>query len=457
MRTIAPKQNATTLPERTSPGTPLAREIVRCIFAGVHSVVAVMLADGTILREADGARDASIILTHPVVLRRLLARSSDLSAGEAIARGELDVDGDIERALAVMDLVAATRSAREWATIGALAAKLPKPPTTPRVQQHREPARLHGKVHSLQRDRAAIAYHYDVSNEFYALWLDENMTYSCAYFRDESETLDRAQLNKYDLICRKLRLTCGERLLDVGCGWGGFARFAAREYGANVVGVTLSRRQAEYAQARTTREGLERRCRIELLDYRELGSLGLFDKAASVGMVEHVGDANLATYFTAVFDALAPGGLFLNHGIISQQTQPTGMRALAQRFLPHRSRFTETYVFPDGEMPRLPAMTEAAQGVGFELRDVENLREHYTQTLRHWSRRLAARKTQARSIVGDSTFNVWRFWLAGSAHSFATGRLGVVQMLLAKLTADANALIPATRADIYGSSLRSLQ
>ena len=169
-------------------------------------------------------------------------------------------------------------------------------------------------------------------------------------------------------------------------------------------------------------------------------------------MVEHVGDANLGAYFTAVFDALEPGGLFLNHGIISQHARSTGTRALAERFFPHQSRFTETYVFPDGEMPRLPEMVAAAQRVGLEVRDVENLREHYTLTLRHWARRLAASEADARSIVGDSTYNVWRFWLAGSAHSFAIGRLGVVQMLLAKWTTDAVARVPATRADIYAAA-----
>ena len=448
---IASEHGAIEIPRRAPHSVELAREIVRSIFAGVQSGIGVILADGTILREPDGALDATIILSHPAVLRALLVRTSDLGAGEAVARGELDVEGDIECGLAVMDIVAATRTTREWVAIAALAAKLPKPPPEPIMQRSRKPARLHGRMHSPQRDRAAIAYHYDVSNDFYALWLDENMTYSCAYFQDGDETLDDAQLRKYDLICRKLRLGSGERLLDVGCGWGGLARFCAREYGANVVGVTLSRRQAEYAQARSAREGLDRRCRIELLDYRELATLGPFNKAASVGMVEHVGDSNMTAYFAAVFDALVPGGLFLNHGIISQEPRSRGMRAFAERFFPHRSRFTETYVFPDGEMPRLPEMTESAQRAGFELRDIENLREHYARTLRHWARRLAAREADARSIVGDSTYNVWRFWLAGSAHNFATGRLGVVQMLLAKWTADARAILPATRADIYAA------
>lgn len=452
MQIIASEHSTTKLQERPPEGVQVAQELLRRVFAGVRAGIAVGLADGTILREPDGPLDATIILRHPHVLRALLVRTSDLGAGEAVARGDLDVEGDIERALAVMDVVASTRTPKEWIAIAALAAKLPKPPPEPAAHGKREPARLRGRLHSLQRDRAAIAYHYDVSNDFYALWLDENMTYSCAYFRDQAETLDRAQLNKYDLICRKLRLASGERLLEVGCGWGGLARFSAREYGANVVGITLSRRQAEYAQARSAREGLEERCRIELLDYRELAPLGPFNKAVSVGMVEHVGEANMTAYFSAVFDALAPGGLFLNHGIISQQARARGVRAFAERFFPRRSRFTETYVFPDGEMPRLPDMTEAAQRAGFELRDVENLREHYTQTLRHWARGLAAREADARSIVGESTCNVWRFWLAGSAHSFAIGRLGVVQMLLAKWTADAHALVPATRADIYVSS-----
>ena len=431
-------------------GVEIAHEIVRRVFAGIEAPIAIALADGTALREPHGQLEATIILSQPAILRVLLARASDLDAGEAVVRGDIVVEGDIERALFAMDAVAALRTPREWIAIAALATKLPQLPPAPQAGRGR--ARLRGRAHSIERDRAAIAYHYDVSNDFYALWLDENMTYSCAYFGDDTDTLDRAQLRKYDLICRKLRLKSEERLLDVGCGWGGFARFAAREYGVHAVGVTLSRRQAEYAQARVSRENIAQRCRVELLDYRELGDLGPFDKAASVGMVEHVGDRHMDTYFKAVFDALVPGGLFLNHGIIAQQPSATGLRGLAQRFFPQRSRFTENYVFPDGEMPRLAPMTDAAQRAGFEVRDVENLREHYTQTLRCWVRRLEAQGSKARAIAGDATYNVWRFWLAGSAHSFAIGRLGVVQMLLAKWTQDARALVPRSRTDIYAAA-----
>ncbi|MDQ6767214.1 MAG: cyclopropane-fatty-acyl-phospholipid synthase family protein [Candidatus Eremiobacteraeota bacterium] len=447
MPTTTTEKNITRI-ERSADGVEAAQEIVRRVFAGVHAGVAVALADGTVLREPDGALDATIILSEPSVLRALLTRTSDLGAGEAVVRGDLAVEGDVERGLVAMDAVAAARSPKDWIAIGALAAKLPRFVQRSSLARGRGPARLRGRVHSLERDRAAIAYHYDVSNEFYALWLDGNMTYSCAYFRTPTDSLDQAQLQKYDLICRKLRLREGERLLDVGCGWGGLVRFAAREYGVSAVGVTLSRKQAEYAQARVAEEGLERRCRIELLDYRELSALGPFDKAVSVGMVEHVGEANLATYFASVFDALKPGGLFLNHGIIAQQASATGVRALAKRFFPQRSRFTENYVFPDGQMPRFPPMAESAQRAGFELRDVENLREHYTLTLRHWIRRLEARASDARAIVGDATYNVWRFWLAGSAHSFDAGRLGVVQMLLAKWLPGGRAVLPMTRADV---------
>jgi len=449
--TAIKERSAPHKPSKSTTGNEVAHELVRRLFDGVQAGIAVALADGTVLREPDAPLDATIILRYPAILRVLLNRSSDLSAGEAVMRGDIAVEGDVERALAAMDAVAAARGPREWIGIAALAAKLPRLVRESAAPPGRGPARLRGRAHSVERDREAISYHYDVSNDFYALWLDENMVYSCAYFTDADDSLDQAQRGKLDLICRKLRLREGERLLDVGCGWGGLVRFAAREYGARAVGVTLSRRQEEYAQARIAREGLAERCRVELRDYRELGALGQFDKAASIGMVEHVGDANLATYFAAVYNALVPGGLFLNHGIISQQARTHGLRGIAQRFFPQRSAFTEQYVFPDGQMPRLSPMTDAAQAAGFEVRDVENLREHYTQTLRMWRRRLEAQEDRARTIVGDATYNVRRFWLAGSAHGFATGLLGLVQVLLAKWGPDARAFVPATRADIYKS------
>ncbi|MDQ6824282.1 MAG: class I SAM-dependent methyltransferase [Candidatus Eremiobacteraeota bacterium] len=428
-------------------GTAAAREIVRRLFSGVDARLDVSLEDGTALRQHPEPK-ATIILREPSVLRALLTRSSDLVAGEAVVRGDIRVKGDVEAAFGIMDDVAAAREPQEWPALVALALRLPASKASQAEPSSARP-KLRGRLHSLERDRAAIAHHYDVSNEFYALWLDRNMTYSCAYFRDPSITLDEAQLDKYELICRKLRLQQNERFLDVGCGWGGLIRFAAREYGVTAVGITLSARQAEFARERIAEEHLDKCCRVELVDYRDLQALGEFNKAASVGMVEHVGDPMLLKYFESVYAALAPGGIFLNHGIISQKPRISGLRALAGRFFPQRSRFIETYVFPDGELPRLPEMTQAAQDAGFEVRDVENLREHYTQTLRHWVERLEEHEEEARRLVGDATYNTWRFYMAGSAHGFKVGKIGVVQQLLAKRHADGTADVPMTRADIY--------
>lgn len=449
--TSAPQAVAPIESERSA-SAEHARQIVEQVFAGIDAGVAVVLADGTCLYQEDEIPRATIVLRNADVLKALLARSSDAIAGEAVMRGDIDVHGDLEQVFIAMDKVAAVRTARDWMRIAASAVRLPRASggsaqlrPAPGLRQ----ASLRGRLHSRERDRAAIAYHYDVSNEFYALWLDQNLTYSCAYFKTDQDTLDQAQLQKYDLICRKLRLQSGERLLDVGCGWGGLVRFAAREYGARAVGITLSARQADEARRRIDAEGLSRLCTIELQDYRDIERLGTFDKAASVGMVEHVGDSMLAVYFQSVFKALKPGGLFVNHGIVTHTPVATGLHKVSRRFFPARSRFIEKYVFPDGELPRLAAMSELALDTGFEVRDVENLREHYAKTLRHWVRRLEKAQAQARLLVGDSTYNVWRFYMAGSAHGFAVSRMGVVQMLLAKPDAQGRAHLPLTRQDIY--------
>jgi len=431
----------------TGAAAPVAAQLVARLFAGVDSDVAVELADGSPLHTPTARIAATIVIRHPGVLRALITRSSDLAAGEAVVRGDIAVRGDVERAFAALDAVAAARASADWITIATLAARLPRLPASQRTPRSRGPAHLRGRLHSLERDRAAVSYHYDVSNEFYALWLDHEMTYSCAYFRDASNSLDQAQIDKLEHICRKLRLREGERFLDIGCGWGSLIRFAARKRGVHAVGITLSAKQADYARARIRAEGLEDRCSVELRDYRELGALGAFDKAASIGMVEHVGDALLPTYFNAAFEALKPGGLFLNHGIITQRSRDRGMG----RFFAHGSRFIEQYVFPDGELPRLAMMSEAAADAGFEISDVENLREHYALTLRHWSAGLERHEAEARALVGDETYNVWRFYVAGSAHGFATGRMGVVQMLLAKRDAGGRSRVPLTRADLYAN------
>lgn len=299
---------------------------------------------------------------------------------------------------------------------------------------------MRGRKHSRERDQQAISYHYDVSNRFYSLWLDEHMVYSCGYFRHADDDIDGAQVAKLDHICRKLRLAPGERFLDIGCGWGALVMHAAKEFGAEAVGITLSERQFELARERIEEAGLQDSCRVELMDYRDAASLGTFDKIASVGMFEHVGEAMLRTYFEAAFDVLRAGGLFLNHGI-SHTVGPE-----------HRRRgpsFGDVYVFPDGELVPISHALSVAEETGFEVRDVESLREHYAETLRHWVRRLEAAESEVIAEVGEEKFRVWRLFMAASANGFASGRLNVYQALLSKRCADGRCELPLTREDLY--------
>jgi cyclopropane-fatty-acyl-phospholipid synthase len=295
-----------------------------------------------------------------------------------------------------------------------------------------------------------VRSHYDVGNDFYALWLDRRMVYSCAYFSTGAEDIDTAQEAKLEHICRKLRLQPGERLLDIGCGWGGLIRYAAERYGVHALGVTLSEQQATLANQRIRADGLEERCRAEVRDYRELAEVEAFDKVVSVGMVEHVGPSQLATYFHQAYRLTKPGGLFLNHGIVlsGNDAAPEASRGWRQLFW-RQGQFIERYVFPDGELVPLAEAVRQAERCGFEARDVESLREHYALTLRHWMRRLEASRPAAESLVGAQTFRVWRLYMGGSAHAFSVGRLSVAQVLLAKPDRDGRVPLPLTRADLY--------
>jgi cyclopropane-fatty-acyl-phospholipid synthase len=445
----APTSRPTAVADRVS----ALDELFSLLFKDVAGSPNVVLLNGVAIYRGTSPR-ATLMLAHPGVVRELLLSGSDVGAAEAFIRGAISVDGDLESVIDALAVARRVRTAREWLAVARLASRLAPVARThdgapTDGSPHHQAAHLHGRRHSRERDRAAVEYHYNVSNEFYALWLDTNMTYSCAYFRTPADSLDVAQLQKYDLIARKLRLKAGERVLDIGCGWGGMIRFFAREYGAQAVGVTLSSRQAEYARQRIAREGLAESVRVELLDYRDLSSLGQFDKIASVGMVEHVGSGNLAAYFESAHRALAPGGLFLNHGIVSQTPLPTGWRGSISRLLPPRSSFIERYVFPESDLLRLDNATGAAERAGFEMLDAENLRPHYQRTLQHWVRGLEANQAEARRLVGDETYNTWRLYMAGSAQGFGSGRLGVVQMLLAKREADGSHRAPHTRDDIY--------
>jgi len=303
----------------------------------------------------------------------------------------------------------------------------------------RGPARLQGKQHSVERDRQAVRYHYDVSNDFYTLFLDSRMVYSCGYFETSDTDLDSAQLRKLDMICRKLRLRPGQRLLDIGCGWGGLVLHAAQAYGVDATGITLSEPQASFANKWFAEAGARASCRVELLDYRELKEDHPFDAIVSVGMFEHVGQKLLPAYFEKAQRILKPGGVFLNHGIASRATDVAS----------GGPNFSDTYVFPDGELVPINATLQAAEEAGFEVRDVESLREHYAMTLRHWVRRLEAHHADALKYVDEPTYRVWRLYMSGSAHGFASRRLNVYQSLLAYPDAKGRSGLPLTRADWF--------
>jgi cyclopropane-fatty-acyl-phospholipid synthase len=305
-----------------------------------------------------------------------------------------------------------------------------------------------GAQHSRGRDAAAIRAHYDAGNDFYGLWLGRRMIYSSAYFETGDEDLDRAQDAKLELICRKLRLQPGERLLDVGCGWGGLIMYAAEKHGVNALGITLSEAQATIARQRIVAAGLAGRCSVEVRDYRSLGPDQQFDKIVSVGMFEHVGRHQLPAYAHHIWRLTAPNGLFLNCGIVAAPEAP-GLRAALVRHLRREGAFIDRYVFPDGELVRLDEIVEDGEAAGFETRDVESHREHYARTLRHWVRGLESAEAEAVRLVGARVYRIWRLYMAASAHAFASGRLGTVQVLFAK-PGDAGVVrLPPTRQDLY--------
>jgi cyclopropane-fatty-acyl-phospholipid synthase len=281
-----------------------------------------------------------------------------------------------------------------------------------------------------------VRFHYDVPADFYRLWLDSRLVYSCAYYREPGDGLEEAQTQKLEYLCRKLRLKPGDHVLDIGCGWGGFALYAAQTHGALVHGITLSRRQSEVANQRIEASGLSQRCRIEVRDFRDVHGEAIYDKIVSIGMVEHVGRAQLAPYYERALRLLAPGGTFLNQGIGTRDGQPK------------LGAFADRYVFPDAEVPPVQDIVSAAERCGFEILDVEGLREHYALTLDAWRQRLEEQHQKAAHIVGEVTYRVWRAYMAMAAHLFRSGRLSLYQTLCLKAV-DRKAGLPLTREDWY--------
>jgi len=298
------------------------------------------------------------------------------------------------------------------------------------------------RLRTRRRDKQAIAFHYDVSNEFYALFLDRRMVYTCAYYRRPDGDLDQAQTDKLDLVCRKLRLEPGERLLDIGCGWGSLVLWAAERYGVEAHGVTLSRAQTEYARAWIRRAGLEGRARVDHLDYRELPRDLRFDKVAAVGVIEHIGIANYPAYFARVHGLLRPGGLFLNHGI----THEKHWRRTSQ------TDFLERYVFPNGELGDVTHTLDVLERARFEILDVESLRAHYARTTRQWVERLQANAERARALAGERVYRTWITYLAASSVAFAQGSIGLYQVVAARADPAVREAVPTTREAIYAGA-----
>jgi cyclopropane-fatty-acyl-phospholipid synthase len=388
--------------------------------------------------------DAAIVIKSPLALRRILWQPNELGFSRAYVAGEIEVEGGIwplfqlQALLSHADRPNGSKARLEagrrlFAAVRGVGA-LGRPPAPPP-----EEARLHGSLHSRGRDAQAIAHHYDVSNDFYRLFLGETMTYSCAYFATPQTPLADAQRAKYDLICRKLGLRPGMRLLDVGCGWGGMVMHAAEHYGVHAVGVTVSQRQVDYGREAVAAAGLDDRVEIRFQDYRDVSD-GPFDAISSVGMVEHVGAVRLPEYFGQLYSLLQPGGRLLNHGIC----WPKGSAGLSRR------SFVANYVFPDGELHEVGVIAQAMQARGFEVRDTESLREHYALTLRNWVRNLDEHWDEAVRVAGAGRARVWRLYMAGSALNFESGNITVHQVLGVRPHADGGSEMPLTRAALLG-------
>jgi cyclopropane-fatty-acyl-phospholipid synthase len=449
---------------RITPPTDQVAALLTRLFCRFDGNLALRLWNGTTLRlgnandaghagkpndakrtaRADAEPPFTLVCRSPEVVRTMVLGRDPLRLAEAYFQGDIDVEGDFFAALSLRNHLQSIRLSavdRFSALLMALRLRSGNPATP---AQHRAP--LQGsavKDHSKQENRAAISFHYDVSNAFYRLWLDDELVYSCAYFTRADESLDQAQRNKLEHICRKLRLQPGERLLDIGCGWGALICWAARHHGVRAHGITLSAQQLAAAQARINAEGLQDRVTVELRDYRDLAAdsaYGSYDKVASIGMFEHVGLANLPTYLASAWGALRPGGLFLNHGITHDEE---GWRKTVS------TEFINRYVFPDGELDCVSNIQLGMERAGFELHDVEGLRQHYALTLRHWVARLEANQDAALREVGDATYRVWRLYMAACALDFEEGSLGLYQILASKPRAGVWAL-PLTRDDVYG-------
>lgn len=434
---MAPRPDMIPLPEVAAEAHETVVGIHRRLTeVSIH--VPVRLWDGTTLGPEEPT--FRLVLTHPWSLRALALSGTDRAAGESFVRRDVEIEGSLVDALHAIGRV------REDLTSGMLRLalardllKLPRPPSD--RDESLRAARLRGRRHSRDRDGAAVRFHYDLSDDVYGRFLDEQMVYSCAVFAEgdhddpaeHPEELETAQRRKLDLVCRKLRLQPGDHLLDVGCGWGSLVLHAAQRYDVRATGITLSESQHVRANERIREAGLEDQVEVLLEDYRDIE--GTYDAVASVGMFEHVGTNRMQGYFDRMYELTADGGRFLNHAIT------TGRRGEIRDLGKDKGSFIGTYVFPDGALAPTATAVEMAEASGFEVVDVEQLRPHYALTLRHWLHRFESRLGEIEREVGDEVARTWRLYLAGSVVGFESRDLGVVQTLCSK-----DAVLPRGRA-----------
>ena len=397
--------------------------------------IAVRFWDGSVWRlRSDQHTDATLILRHPESLSRMLRWPVQLAIGEAYIYDDIDVLGSFDALLPLADHLMERRwSVMDWLRCGAATWRQRGLDRVPEETRHLV---LHGRRHEKLRDKEAVRFHYDVPVEFYRLWLDSRLMYSCGYYRTDDDDIEQAQVQELEYLCRKLRVKPGDRVLDIGCGWGGFALYAAQVHGVLVHGITLSRRQAEVANQRLSAAGLSRRCRVEVRDFRDVHGEQMYDKIVSIGMVEHIGRHRLASYYEQAMQLLAPGGTFLTQGIGTRDGQPV------------LGPFANRYVFPDAEVLPIQDIVRAAERSGFEVRDVESLREHYALTLTAWSERLEQHHQEAVRVVGEVTFRIWKAYMAMAGYLFRRGKLGFYHMLCTRAE-DGRAGLPLTREDWY--------
>ena len=451
-----PNLSTATSLKTTHERTPqYAAALLARLFKGLHTTVSIRLWNGAVLTvgSASSATTAkgsqlqprfTLVCRSPAAVRAMVMGRDPLRMAEVYFRDDVDIEGDFFAALGLKDHLRAIRMS--WRDrLEALMAAL-QLCWADRGASRLEGARLslHGnnvKQHSKAENRDAIAFHYDVSNGFYALWLDDAMVYSCAYFENANVSLVQAQQAKLDHICRKLMLKPGEKLLDIGCGWGALVIHAAQYYGVHSYGITLSQRQLTLAGERIAQAGLQDRVTVELRDYRDLNGDKTYDKVSSVGMFEHIGLDNLPVYFSKVHQLLKPGGLFLNHGITHDVE---GWEKTVS------SEFINRYVFPDGQLDTVSNIQRVMERAHFEIADVESLRPHYALTLRHWVARLEQHHDEALQYVSESTWRIWRLYMAACALEFESGEIGVYQVLASK-RAGCPALVPLTRQHLYNT------